>query len=104
MDMPALRHTATVNGGVAQRIPLHHGDRFKKLGRCPRSHQARHAGAQNHPMLTELRHKPPPDVRHYGRVLRTAERVPDYSLFADVEGSTCLRPNEKPTTQSVSPV
>jgi hypothetical protein len=55
-------------------------------------------------MLTELRHKPPPDVRHYGRVLRTAERVPDYSLFADVEGPTCLRPNEKPTTQSVSPV
>ena len=102
--MPALRHTATVIGGVAQRIPLHYGDRFKKLGQCSRSQQPRHAGAQNHRMLTELRHKQPPDVRHYGRVLRKAEGVLDYSLSADVEGSTCLIPNEKPTTQAMSPV
>ena len=56
MDLPALRHAATVIGGVAQRIPLHHGDRFKKLGQCSRSHQARHAGSQNHRILTELCH------------------------------------------------
>ena len=48
MGLPALRYTAAVIGGVAQRIPLHHGDRFKELGQCSRSHQPRHAGAQNH--------------------------------------------------------
>jgi hypothetical protein len=56
MDLAALRHATAMIGGVAQRIPLHHGDRFKELGQCPRSRQPRHAGAQNHRMLTELRH------------------------------------------------
>jgi len=56
MGLPALWYTTAVIGSVAQHIPLHHGDRFKKLGQSSRSHQTRHAGSQNHRMLTELRH------------------------------------------------
>ena len=62
MHMAALRNAPPVDCIVGQYVPLHHGDRLIKVGKHPRGQQPAHARAENHRMLTDLRHEPPPNL------------------------------------------
>ena len=60
MQVPALRHPPASGKGGGQRIALHHRDRFEELAERTRGQQARDARSQNHRMIADLGHGPPP--------------------------------------------